>query len=216
MTIEAWHFVGNTLRDGRPIPPDGKWLVHRGPVKICKSGLHASRRPWHALPHAPGTVLCRVECDHVVDEQNYKLVCRRRRIIERANVTKTLQYFARMQALSIIHLYNNPPDVVLDYLMTGDKAIRTAAWTAAQTAARDAAWFAARIAAQAAAWAATDTDIQVAAWAAARVAAHDAARNAAWVDARPTAQIAVFRTIGIEFDTLIFEQFGVKDGQECA
>mgnify|MGYP001486563005 CR=1 FL=1 len=146
--IEAWHFVGNTLRDGGPIPPDGEWLVHSGPVEICSTGLHASRRPAHALTYAPGPVLCRVECDDIVTEQDDKLVCRRRRIIERADITETLRYFARMQALSVIHLYDDPPDVVLDYLMTGNESIGDAARSAARSAARDAAcdaaWDAAR------------------------------------------------------------------------
>lgn len=164
--IEAWHFVGDTLRYGRPIPADGEWLVHTSPVDICSSGLHASRRPWHALEYAPGSTLCRVECDDVVVEQADKLVCRRRRIVERIDATETLRYFARMQALSAIHLYNDPPDVVLDYLMTGDEAKRSAAWAAAWAAAQAAA----RDAAQAAAW--------DAAWAAAR----DAARAAAGSD----------------------------------
>lgn len=44
-TIRAWHFVADTLRDGRPVPPDGMWLRHEGRIKICASGLHASRRP---------------------------------------------------------------------------------------------------------------------------------------------------------------------------
>jgi hypothetical protein len=128
--IQAWHFVGDTLRDGRPIPKDGEWLVHTGPVEICATGLHASRRPAHALRYAPGPVLCRVECDDVVDDEDDKLVCRRRRIVQRADITETLRYYARMQALSVIHLYDNPPDVVLDYLMTGDESIRDAAWAA--------------------------------------------------------------------------------------
>ena len=148
MTTYAWHFVGDTLRDGRPIPRDGEWLEHTGPIVICESGLHASRRPAHALEYAPGPVLCRVECDDVIDEQGDKLVCRRRRIIERADITETLRYYARMQALSVIHLYDDPPDVVLDYLMTGDESIRVAAraaaWAAASAAARGAAWDAAR------------------------------------------------------------------------
>lgn len=134
--IDAWHFVGATLRDGRPIPKDGKWLIHTGPVEICATGLHASRRPWHALQYAPGATLCRVECDEIVTEQADKLVCRRRRIIERADVTDALRYYARMQALSVIHLYPDPPDVVLDYLMTGDESIRDAAWDAARDAAQ--------------------------------------------------------------------------------
>ena len=142
--IEAWHFVGDTLRDGRPIPADGEWLVHTGPVEMCSTGLHASRRPSHALQYAPGPVLCRVECDGVIEEQDDKLVCRRRRIIERADVTDTLRYFARMRALSVIHLYDDPPDVVLDYLMTGDESIKDAAWDAARASARAAAQDAAR------------------------------------------------------------------------
>ena len=24
----AWHFVGDRLRDGRPVPKDGEWLEH--------------------------------------------------------------------------------------------------------------------------------------------------------------------------------------------
>lgn len=133
--IQAWHFVGDTLRDGRPVPKDGEWLVHTGPVEICATGLHASRRPAHALQYAPGPVLCRVECDDVVDDQDDKLVCRRRRIVQRADITETLRYYARMQALSVINMCDDPPDVVLDYLMTGDESIRAAAGAAAWAAA---------------------------------------------------------------------------------
>ena len=43
--IFAFHFVGDTLRDGRPIPSDGEWLTHDGPVVMCISGLHASLEP---------------------------------------------------------------------------------------------------------------------------------------------------------------------------
>ena len=150
--IEAWHFVGDTLRDGRPIPDDGEWLIHTGPVEICSTGLHASRRPAHALKYAPGPVLCRVECDDIVTEQDDKFVCRRRRIVQRADITETLRYAARMQELSVIHFYTDPPDVVLDYLMTGDESIRAAARAAALDAARDAAYEAALDAAWAAAW----------------------------------------------------------------
>ncbi len=185
--IEAWHFVGSTLRDGRPIPPDGEWLVHTGPVNICLTGLHASRRPAHALEYAPGPVLCRVECDDIVTEDDDKFVCRRRRIIQRADITETLRYYARMQALSVIHLYDDPPDVVLDYLMTGDESIRAAAGAAAWDAARI------RAAAGAAAWVAARAAAGAAAWAAAGAAAWDAARAAARDN----------------FDALIYEQFDV-------
>jgi len=105
-----------------------------------------------------------------------------------------------MQALSVVHLWD-APDVVLDYLMTGDKSIRDAAWAAARIAARDAAryaaWAAARVAARDAA--------RYAAWAAARAAAWDAARYAAWAAAWAAARAAA----GREFDALIYEQFGL-------
>ena len=38
--IQAWHFTGAALRDGRPIPADGEVLHHDGPLVMCESGLH--------------------------------------------------------------------------------------------------------------------------------------------------------------------------------
>ena len=153
MTIAAYHFVGATLRDGRPIPADGKWLVHDGPVVICESGLHASRRPWHALEYAPGNTLCLVECDDVREEQADKLVCVRRRIVQRIDAEPLLRAFARDEARRVLHLWD-APDVVRKYLDTGDESLRAAARDAAKDAARDAAWAAAWDAAWDAAWAA--------------------------------------------------------------
>ena len=192
MSNLGWHFIGKTLRDGRPIPRDGEWLEHEGPIIICSTGLHGSRRPWHALRYAPGDVLCRVEFDGIVDEHDDKLVARRRRILCRAEFSETLRYFARMQALSVAHL-RDAPEVVLDHLMTGDERIRAAARAAAWDAAWDAAWAAARDAAMGAACAAANA----AAWAAARDTAWDAAWDTAWDAA------------GREFDSLVYEQFGM-------
>ena len=208
--IMAWHFVGDLLRDGRPIPKDGAWLRHDGPVEICLSGLHASRRPWHALQYAPGAVLCYVECRGDIHECDDKLVCRERRIIMRADVTETLRFFARMQALSVIHLHREcPPDVVLDYLMTGDESIRAAAKDAARAAAWDEAWAAARAAVLGAALDAASVAASAAARAAARAAVRaavlDAVLDAAW----DAAWDAVLDAAGLDLDALIYEQFGV-------
>src|SRR5690606_8225974 len=95
VSILAYHFVNNTLRDGRPVPADGVWLEHDGPIAICKSGLHASRRPWHALAYAPGPVLCMVEVEGIAAEHDDKLVARRRRIVCRVDLTDDLRAFAR-------------------------------------------------------------------------------------------------------------------------
>jgi hypothetical protein len=76
--IQAWHFTRATLRDGRPLPKDGEWLIHDGKAIMCESGLHASRRVIDALQYAPGSTVCRVSCRRIkAEEENYKLVCYR-------------------------------------------------------------------------------------------------------------------------------------------
>lgn len=168
-TVRAYHFVAETLRDGTPIPADGEWLTHDGDVVICESGLHASKHPFDALLYAPGPILCMVECQDIVTEQDDKFVCRRRKIVARRDSTQLLRAFARWSALQVIHLWDAPP-VVREYLETGNESLRDAAWAAADAewaaadAAKAAAWAAASAAGAAtpAAWAAAD-----AAWAAA-------------------------------------------------
>jgi hypothetical protein len=192
--MKAWHFVGDTLRDGRPVPADGEVLVHKGPLKLCASGLHASKNILDALQYAPGSIICRVEVGGEIIRGNDKLVCTERTILWRASGEQVLRKFARMCALDVLHLWD-APDIVVRYLKTGDESIRAAArdaaWDAARAAdraadraaARDAAWDAARAADRAAARAAA----RDAAWAAARAAAWDAAwasaRDAAWAAA---------------------------------
>jgi hypothetical protein len=117
-----------------------------------------------------------------------KWVGRRRKILATIDAEPLLREFARWCASQVLHLWD-APQVVHDYLATGDESLRDAAWVAAWEAAWEAAWAAewaapaaggaraaaqaaARDAAWAAAWAARD-----AAWAAAR-AARDAARDA--------------------------------------
>ncbi len=131
--IKAWHFVGDTLRDGRPVPADGVRLTHPSMPILCESGLHASLHPFDALQYAPGPVLCLVECGGTILYQSDKLVCTERVIVTRMDATPLLRYFARQQALSVVHLWT-PPDVVLDYLR-GDDTARAAAWDAAGGAA---------------------------------------------------------------------------------
>lgn len=149
--ILAWHFCGDRLRDGTPIPKDGVWLKHDGPVVLCLSGLHASINPFDALRYAPGATLCRVALRGEIVTDNSKIAASERKIIARMDATEMLNYFARMQALSCVHLWD-APDVIFDYLMTGDNALRGAAWGATGAAAWDAAGAAAGAAASAAAW----------------------------------------------------------------
>lgn len=158
-SIKAWHFVNDTLRDGSPIPKDGAKLIHDGPLIICESGYHASLDPFDALQFAPGQTLCYVECGGEIVHQDDKLVCRERTIIRRQGFEPLLWQFAREQALSVIHLWD-APDIVREYLETGNDGLKAAA--------RAAAWAAARAAARAAAWADAWADARAAAWADAR------------------------------------------------
>ncbi len=196
--MRAWHFVADTLRDGSPIPDDGITLVHTGPLVLCESGLHASRHPFDALRYAPGATLCLVECGGTVIVADDKLACSERTIITRKDATDLLRYFARMQALSVVHLWT-PPDVVLDYLMTGDVQIQSAAESAARSAAWSAAWSAAGSAGRSAA--------RSAAWSAARSAAESAAESAAWSAARSAAWSAAWSAAESDFSDLINECF---------
>ena len=153
--VRAWHWVGETLRDGSPIPKDGEWLEYKGPLQMCKSGLHASRNPFDALQYAPGATLCLVDCDGIGAEQQDKLVSSRRRIVARMDATELCRYFGRQQAIGVLDNWETEPEqCVLDWLMCDDNA-ESAAWnaarSAAESAAESAAWNAARSAARSAA-----------------------------------------------------------------
>ena len=163
-TIKGYHFTGTTLRDGRPLPKVGTWLRHKGDVIPCEVGLHMSVEPFDALRFAPGPLLHRVELRGDLQSHGSpvdKWAGRERRIIASLDARETLRFFARMCAVSVAH-YWDAPDVVLDFLMSGDEGLRDAAqaatWDAAQAAgwdaALDAGWDAVRAAARAAAGAA--------------------------------------------------------------
>lgn len=141
--IEAWHFVGDTLRDGSPVPADGVTLKYDGELKLCESGLHASIRIIDALKFAPGNTICRVQCGGEVVESYDKLVCSERTVLWRVEGETLLRDFARQCALDLAHLWDMP-EIVRRYLETGDEKLRVTAWAAAWAAARDAARTAAR------------------------------------------------------------------------
>lgn len=138
----GYHFTADTLRDGRPIPPIGEWLVHEGPIAPCVSGLHASEHPFDALTYAPGNLLHRVELEGDLVPHGYpvdKWVGRKRHILETVDAETMLRVFARECALTVVHLWDCPP-VCRQWLTTGNKDLRAAA----RAAARASAWAAAR------------------------------------------------------------------------
>ena len=188
--MKAWHFLDvnaagePVLRDGRKLVL-GEWLEHEGDLVMCEQGFHASVRAIDALSYAPGVYVTIVECEGVVEGED-KLVCRRRRAIAGGNASEALLYFARWCALSCLDNWQDQPQAVLDWLMTGDEQYRSAAESAAESAAWGAAAeSAARSAARSAAWsaaarsaAARSAAVSAAAWSAA--ASASAAWSAAW------------------------------------
>lgn len=181
--MKAYHFTGNKLRGGSPIPPIGETLKFEGELVLCESGLHASKHPFDALQYAPGEMLHRVRLGGEVIHEDDKTVGRERTIIATINATDLLRKFARMCASDVLHLWK-PPEIVKHYLKTGDESIRETAWDAAWDAARSATCDAARSAAHSAEWASEREIVKVTEWASARATAWNVARRAANAAAR--------------------------------
>ena len=214
--VLAYHFVGERLRDGKPIPANGRW-ISRKDISMCNYGLHASLHPFDALKYAPGETLCLVEMGGKIEYGDDKLVAQKRKIVARFDATELLYDQARKSALSVIGNWKTPvPQVVIDYLNTGRadlrsaaesaarsavrSAVRSAAGSAARSAARSAAGSAARSAAESAAWSAArsaaESAAESAAWSAAWSAAGSAARSAAWSAAWSAAESAAWSAAG--------------------
>ena len=150
--VLAWHFLPNDGEIRR-----GKWrnrkvragvtYVHRGPVVLCESGLHASIRAIDALEYAPGNIVCRVRCSDRVVHDNDKLVCGRRRVLWMADATRALHEFAIWCAEQALSQIDEPDPRSLRALevkrmwLAGDATDKDLA--AALDAALDAAWAAA-------------------------------------------------------------------------
>jgi hypothetical protein len=132
--------------DGRPVQC-GKTHTVEGELELCGNGLHASKRLIDALMYASGSILYRVELGGQILHGSDKSCATERTYLARVDCDDILRTFARSCALDVIHLWD-APQVVKDYLATGDDSIRdaagAAAGAAARAAARAAAWAAAR------------------------------------------------------------------------
>ena len=106
---------------------------------MCEKGFHFSSHPFDALTYAPGSILCKVLLGGEIVQETDKGVASARMIVKRLNFEDQLFFFARWQALKVIKNWK-APDVVKKFLLTGDKSLRDAAWSAARAAAEAAAW----------------------------------------------------------------------------
>ena len=180
-TMMGWWFAPEDLKlpngDGRQVKVGVTHEVKGKPV-LCKNGLHASPSVRDALGYASSSKLFRVRLSGKIAVGDDKACATKRTYIASFDAESVLRQFARECALSVIHLWD-APQVVKDYLKTGDEKLRAAARDATGAAARAAAWDAAGAATRAAAWDAAGAAAWDAAGDATRDAAGDATR-AAW------------------------------------
>jgi hypothetical protein len=184
--MKAWYFAPPTevlgYGDGRKIQV-GKMHTVKGRPEVCSFGLHGSVRLLDALGYAKSPILYLVNISRNVDSVTNKIAGQRRKYIARIDAEEILWKFARKQALinvTKIQPYCSLAEykLILKYLNTGQS--KSAAESAARSAAESAAWSAAGSAAESAAWSAAGSAARSAAWSAAWSAAESAARSAAW------------------------------------
>jgi hypothetical protein len=137
--ILAWHFLSSdwTAYGGFKVEV-GKTYKHEGPVEPCSSGLHASVKALDANSFRKGPIVTRVECSGTIVPHGAKLACSERTALWGYDATDELRAFARWAALKAAHLWskNKPmPEVVRQYLESGDESILEDARKAAELAA---------------------------------------------------------------------------------
>lgn len=184
--IRGWHFLQPDRRmlDGNVAAPGYVYSVE-GPLRLCDWGLHASRRAIDALGYAPGPVVGRVEQWGDIIHGGDKYVARHREYLWITDASEVLRGYARWCASEVLHLWKEPvPQVVMDWLATGDELLRDAArrvsWRAAESATDSAARRAALSATDSAGQSATWIAAWDAGWSAAISTAERATRSTTW------------------------------------
>jgi hypothetical protein len=112
-----WHFTTLDKKlgygDGRPIIA-GEKLTVPGPIVLCKSGLHASKRLLDALKYAPGAYLWEVELSGEVIHGNDKSVATERTALCGFDASEVLRKFSRMVALQAVEKHWDPDVHVIE------------------------------------------------------------------------------------------------------
>lgn len=140
--MKGWYFSDESKRlsyaDVREIAIGVTHEV-KGDLKMCEHGLHFSQRLLDALRYAPGPVIWEVKPGGNLIVGDDKCCARSRTYLRGGiDISDVLWAFSRRQALSVAHLWDMP-DVVRQYLETGDEGLRTVAACAAVHAITDAA-----------------------------------------------------------------------------
>jgi len=141
--MKAWYFSKKEKKlahgDNRQIQK-GRTHKVKGQIEPCRRGLHASKRLIDALSYAPGPYIWRVEMSGNIISECDKLCASERTYIQGFDATVLFRKFARKQALINIekikpYTGTDSYDLIVEYLKTGNEDIRSAAWSAARSAA---------------------------------------------------------------------------------
>ena len=148
-----WHFAAIN-KNGKPVMRDGtlievgkRYEIDGEPV-LCEYGYHGSILAIDALKYAPGAWISQRPLEGVIEGDD-KVVGNAFVQQQGADATEVLHEFARLCALDVVRLWD-APQIVVDYLKTGDDSLRdeacgaamSAAWGAEMGAARSAACYA--------------------------------------------------------------------------
>lgn len=137
-TLRVWHFFRDDGRTGEGLLRVKVWeTMHvKGEIIPCRNGLHGSVRAIDAMRYAPGVMVQIADLSGTIIPHGTpvdKHAASARTCIAIANAEPTLRYFARWCALSVTDKWD-PPQVVIDFLMTGNPELRAAARAAAWAA----------------------------------------------------------------------------------
>jgi hypothetical protein len=181
--MKVYHFarIENgvpVMRDGTPIKIGKKYTLNPDEIEMCEWGFHGSVDPLDALMYARGNYISIRELSGKIIKGGDKVVASECMHVAGFDGEEMLRKFARLCALDVVRLWG-APDIVIQYLITGDKALRAASLAAARAVVRENAAGAAALAAErAAAWTAARTAARAAAWAASLAASLAAAEDA--------------------------------------
>jgi hypothetical protein len=152
--------------------------ISKRPLELCYHGLHASEKLLDAVRWAKSSIIYRVMLDgNIIDDGDMMCAQQRTYLTDGIDISSELLKSARMFALDVIDLWY-APEVVRQWLETGDKKYKNEAYKAAEAAAW-AAWAeAAAWSARSAAWSARSAVWAKAAWAEAAWSARSAALSA--------------------------------------
>lgn len=118
--MKVWHFLREDRKlrdnDNRVVEAGSILTIERTPI-LYEKCLYGRIKPLDALFYAPGPVVCRMDIrDRAVQGADCKCLWM-------YNASDVLRKFARLCALSVIHMWD-APEIVVRYLKTGDESIR--------------------------------------------------------------------------------------------